>query len=293
MGYTFARDGASVEIELRRIATERLNRALTALEAEGDPGAAAHEARKNLKKLRGLLRLVRPAFDDYAAENAALRDIARALATRRRSSALVETHDRLMAHYGAGLDGAAFAGLRDWLGSAEAAAPEGEAPEAPDEAALLTALRDARDRAARWELSKSGFAAVEGGLKKTYGRAVEAMQTARRERTGEAFHEWRKRVKYHWYHARLLKKTAKAELKPRIALAARLNDILGDHHDLVELAPRLEDAPIGPGPRATFQALVAGERLGLEEEALRLGPELLDDSPGKLAKRWKGWWKAA
>ena len=65
-------------------------------------------------------------------------------------------------------------------------------------------LVTARGRTGDWHLDASGFDALAGGLAKTVDRARKAMAIARDDGSTEAIHDWRKRVKYHWYHARLL-----------------------------------------------------------------------------------------
>jgi hypothetical protein len=59
MGYRFRHDDESVEAGLRRIAAEQLTKALASLDADA-LHEGVHDARKRVKKLRGLLRLVRP-----------------------------------------------------------------------------------------------------------------------------------------------------------------------------------------------------------------------------------------
>lgn len=59
-----------------------------------------HQVRKRCKKLRGLIRLVRPEFADYSAENAEFRDAARRLSPVPDARAILECYDRLIDHFG-------------------------------------------------------------------------------------------------------------------------------------------------------------------------------------------------
>jgi hypothetical protein len=62
----------------RRIAVEQIERAQSSLhDKQGDQAIAVHETRKSLKRLRALLRLIRPAMGEqvFKAENSQLRDI--------------------------------------------------------------------------------------------------------------------------------------------------------------------------------------------------------------------------
>jgi CHAD domain-containing protein len=76
--------GEPVPDEVRRVARGRIDHALDELRGRSDSSReeAVHEARKDMKKLRALLRLVRGELGDdvYRAENACFRDTARRLA---------------------------------------------------------------------------------------------------------------------------------------------------------------------------------------------------------------------
>jgi hypothetical protein len=111
MGYRFRRDDASVEAGVRRIADEQLGKAVAALGGEA-LHEGVHDARKRVKKLRGLLRLVRPGFKGYAEENRTLRDAARTLSGLRDHAAMIETLDRLAARYPGRMDGRRMVPLR-------------------------------------------------------------------------------------------------------------------------------------------------------------------------------------
>lgn len=79
--------------EIRRIALEKLDGIASDLAETGpDRAAAVHTARKRIKKLRGLLRLVRTGDQRfYKRWNRALRDLARAIAAERIAGARLNT----------------------------------------------------------------------------------------------------------------------------------------------------------------------------------------------------------
>ncbi len=68
----------------QRIAREQIERAQAQLRGPEDPVVAVHETRKSLKRLRALLRLIRPAIGEsvFHHENAQVREIARILTVR-------------------------------------------------------------------------------------------------------------------------------------------------------------------------------------------------------------------
>src|SRR4051794_11864935 len=81
--YKFAPD-EPVEKRFRDIALSQIDAALEAIDRPDEGGrSAVHEVRRRCKKLRGLLRLVRPAFDQFGHENGAIRDAAATLSSAR------------------------------------------------------------------------------------------------------------------------------------------------------------------------------------------------------------------
>src|SRR4030095_2560381 len=89
--------------EVQRLLCHHIDQALKALQGNQPlSDAAVHGVRKQLKKGRADLRLLRKALGSqmYAYENAALRDVARPLTAVRDARALMDTLDMLVEHSG-------------------------------------------------------------------------------------------------------------------------------------------------------------------------------------------------
>src|SRR2546430_1303607 len=82
---------------LARVARGRIRHALGQLDDGHDPDKAVHEARKDMKKLRALVRLMRPELGGkaYRRENARFREVARSLSGVRDAKAMLEALDAL------------------------------------------------------------------------------------------------------------------------------------------------------------------------------------------------------
>ena len=289
MPYRIKTSDTDLQAALRRIAAEQIDRALSEIDDADIPlTERVHQVRKRCKKLRGLIRLVRPVFAGYERENVALRDAARRLSGLRDTQTLIATYDAVCVQFADEIDRRAFGPIRGRLTrDAKAAAAN------PDLAAQVDAFRDAmqavRARASDWTLEDEGFDAIEAGLHKTYGRARKRMKHARSDGGDTAMHEWRKRVKYHWYHARLLTPVYPAMMAPWVAEADRLSDLLGDHHDLAVFEARLARTPDAFGDAtslAAFRALLGKRKAMLAERALATGRMLLAEDPDALVDRW-------
>ncbi|MFW5655749.1 MAG: CHAD domain-containing protein [Roseicyclus sp.] len=293
MAYKIGTKDGEVQDALRRIADEQIGRALAELAEDGtDFAGMVHQVRKRCKKLRGLLRLVRPAFDAYATENASFRDAARRISGIRDARTLIETYDAVAEHFAEAIDRRAFAPIRARL-TRDAAAVRDD-PDTIDRLAVFrTEMEAARGRAAGWRLEADGFDAVSGGLGRTYARARSRMQDAWAAPDVAAMHEWRKRVKYHWYHARLLREIHPDMMAPHVAAMDELSELLGDHHDLAVLDARLAEGAGEFGPKtdvAAFRALVGQRMEALEDAAFSRGRLVLAERKKALVKRWGAYW---
>jgi CHAD domain-containing protein len=290
MGYRFRHDDESVEAGFRRIAGEQLGRAVASL--EGDAlHAGVHDARKRVKKVRGLLRLVRPGFKGFVRENAALRDAARTVSGLRDHAAMIETLDRLAARYPERVEAARLGPLR-----AEMEARRDEAAGANDLPERIEAFREvlgaARDRAEGWRLKAAGWEALGPGLACIYGEGRAAMRVAHKTGRGEDFHEFRKRVKDHGYHARLLAPVWPVLMEPYAALVDDLGEVLGEQHDRVAFAPVVAGSALAPEVRAGLEDLIVEERRRLEARALVISARVYAERPKAMARRMGAWWAA-
>jgi CHAD domain-containing protein len=288
----------SASAAVLRITRTRLDHALEQL-GDGlsdDAPAAIHEARKDLKKARSVLRLVRDPLGKQRSqdENARLREAARALSGTRDATVKLDTLDALAERYGDELpDGTED--LRHALDE-ERRAIEGGA-EASDLGAAATRARslitETRDGIDDWSFSKSGFKLLADGLERSYRRGHKRFADVRDDPTPENVHEWRKRVKDLWYDLRLLRGTWPQVMGEMADQAHELSDLLGDHHDLTVLAEDLDRRSGYDGDDAVaLQALIEGRQEELLEAAVPIGERLYAESPKTFVERIRAYWRA-
>ncbi len=153
------------------------------LVSEGDTVEKVHQIRKRCKKLRGLIRLVRPEFRDYKSENAFFRDAAGGLSHIRDARSVISSFDRLVDHFQNHIARGPCASVREQLVQrrAEVMSNQGKLTTRLDE--VYAQLQAARQRAAYWKIGDDGFSAVEGGLRKTFRRGRQALAIASQSRT--------------------------------------------------------------------------------------------------------------
>ncbi|MCD9096759.1 CHAD domain-containing protein [Luteimonas fraxinea] len=287
MAYRIRRKDSKAQASLRRITREQVQAAIRSLDTAAlDTASAIHDVRKRLKKIRGLLRLVRPLFDVYRHENAAFQAIAAPLGPKRDADVLIETFDRVVAHAGPA-DADTFATVRQQL------VQHGKAVEtAHDPDALLrtarSALQEALLRIATWRLADDGFDAFDTGLKSSYRRARKAMRAAGETGDDEAFHDWRKRTKDHAFHLRLLQPVWPGPMRAIHVCAAELGDTLGLHHDLAVLSEYLHAmTDVDAGVVVAMETPIRTQQRALERRAHALGARLYAESPKALTDSWR------
>ena len=300
IAYAFEQSDSSVQDAFRRIALEQFDYAIGVIDdQEIGREKTVHEARKCCKRLRGLIRLVRPGFKGFEKENAAIRDAAKRLSHLRDAGVLLQTLDGLCEHYGDQIDPSIPEEVRTRL-SQMAEKTQDDSQADASIAAFREDMAGARERTQDWNLKEDGFDAIEGGLSKVYARAMKSKAKALEERDGEAFHDWRKFVKYHWYHACLLTPIWPGSLKAHSNAADELGDLLGTHHDLEVFKEVLNnwqnDSSKGKASRdKKLQVLsdLAGRRqAALEYQAEWLGTRLFAEPTKSLCRRWRIYWEA-
>ena len=291
--------GESLEAGVRRTAREEADGALESLTElhDADPAEAIHDARKRFKKIRAVLRLVRMRLgpDAYGTANVAWRDAGRVLAGAREATAAVETVDGLVDADAAELDDGGLQGLRERLVERRDARLAGAVATGGPVDEVVERVAEARARIASWPLEGLHIDVALEGTRKVYRRGRERMADAYEAMTGEAFHEWRKRVKYLWYHLRLLGPAWPEVIESLAEVQHDLSDVLGDGNDLTDLLELLAEEPrlVGDGAaRGAVEGVARRRRAWLWERARPLGARLYASEPDDFVERLRSYWTA-
>ena len=282
---------------VRKVARQRIDKAMAALSApEAERGAGIHQARKRFKELRALLRLVRmPLGVAFKPNSERLRDLGRVRAQARDASAMLESWDLLARRFPETFSEADFRAVHRRL----AARARGEHADAGlDERidAVIAELHNIRQGIEDWRLPTQGFELLCAGLQRTYADGCEELARARVDRSAEQLHEWRKRVKDHWYQTQLLTPIWPSLMRLRSQSLKQLADTLGDDHDLAMMRRLMQAQPELFGAEALRERLgkAIDQRRGeLQDAAFRLGEELYLEAPEMLVARWHRYWQAA
>lgn len=287
-----------VEAEIKRVTIELIEDAAAQIDREDvGPHEAIHEVRKDCKRIRGVLRLIRPQFPStYRRENRKFRDAAAALSDLRDAEAVLECYDGLMETFEDEIDRAALSPIRRSLTESKKQAENAVTDLDERLESFRGEMQDALDRVESWQLPEEGFDALEPGMVKTYRRGRKAMAEAFAEPSVEAFHEWRKRTKYLRYHSRLLQGTWKPVVRKFRKEVKDLSDYLGDDHDLAVLRDTLlnqgRDSPNKRSVQFLF-GLINRRSTELREKARILGRRVYAEKPKAFGKRMRAYYEAA
>jgi len=295
MAYRFKRK-ESVENGLRRIAGEQLQKAIDEIGSEElDRHEAVHQVRKRFKKIRGLVRLARPGLGEtYDTVNRWYRDAGRRLSRVRDAESVLEALEKLRTRFDEPFAEQAFADVEGRLKERRRKIAEDWTGLENDLAELREQLHAAKNGLEEWSLSGDEQKAVWAGFQKTYRRGCRAISTATTDRSDEALHEWRKRMKYHWYHLRLLQNVWKPVVKSRADELSELSDLLGDDHDLAVFTQLIKDDPAEFGSEQSLEVLlgvIRRRRRQLQKAAFQLGSRVCAEKPKGLRKRMKRYWQ--
>jgi CHAD domain-containing protein len=286
----------SVEDGIKRIVKEEISQTMAEIDNPRlKRSEAIHEVRKHCKKIRSLLRLVRPQLKGtYQFENVWFRDTAKGLAGLRDAEAIIETYDSLLDKFNDQVDRRAFAPIRRALTLRQKMVIKETGDLNQKLKRLRARVNKAAERVADWKLKVEEFDGIEGGLVATYRQARKKMTAANNHPTAENFHEWRKQAKYHDYHMRLLSQLWKPVMQSLSEETDELSDLLGDDHNLDVLYKTLLKSPKRYGRKRDIQVLLGlidRRSAELRMEANVIGARILGEKPKAFARRFRDYWK--
>lgn len=281
--------------EVRRVALEQIDLAEEKLASQDDIPEAIHNARRSLKRLRALIRLLRPAIGDaaYRRESERVAGTARLLSGARDVHVMRLTATKLESRFGPLPDGAGKR-LAALLAKEAAAIPSDAGKDGRAQA--LKRLKQMRKVFTGHALDDLSFAALAEGLERCYRKGRRGFRDAFRKPSDESFHAWRKSVQRHWRHMQLISRAWPEALSARADEAKEVSRLLGEDHDLaVLLAKVTEAAPdsLSPEDVAAIGALCRSCQAEIRELAEQRGTRLFAEPAEELRRRIETYWASA
>lgn len=287
---------------VRRITRDRIEAALALLDHKQPADTSIHGARRELKRARATLRLLRDALGEtaYKRENAALRDAARPLGEVRDGRVLLDALRSLVAACGARASVLPLSGFQRLLSRRRTRVRRKVLGQPDPLRGARRRLRAVRNRVSRWPVGHHGWSVLGAGLTRTYANGRDAFELARVAPTDEHLHEWRKQTRYFWHQLQVFEPIWPRRIGKLAQDTHALADCLGEDHDLAVLREQAAQAP-DSFPNAASQkallALIQRCRVSLQRKAVQLGLRLYEEKPrsfaGHMEKHWHSWHRKA
>jgi CHAD domain-containing protein len=227
---------------LKRIVLELIDKSVFNLsKGNGSFNEDVHDTRKNFKKVRTVLRLIRTEIgeENYQIEMSFYRDAGRILSDLRDSTVLIQTFDKLVVSSELEMSNFDFSVFREFLIEKQKHIRTAKSKKSAVINSLSTDLLLARSRVFDWPLSGDEFKLIKKNLQLIYEQGKKYMYAVFSEAIKENVHEWRKRVKDLWYATRILGNIWPEMMSPLDILLGKLSDALGDANDLFLLKEKI------------------------------------------------------
>jgi CHAD domain-containing protein len=243
-----------------------------------------HESRKAFKRLRALLRLVRPVFSDqvFTRLDNLLRQMAKRLGAPRDAYVMIRSWDRLAATFNDPLpfrDDALARRIRGvlvvrYLEAIEETVEVGEEPR--HIAAEISAFEESLCASPWWPF---GIAELEASLAEQFDECRRRWKKVRRKPTEKKYHQLRRDAKYFLHHLEL----ASAHFPDRWGgmekKMSKMVDALGEDHDYAVLWTILESEVSDFADADDMKEIRAAIRKihkRLQKKAIRVGERVFD-----------------
>jgi len=278
-----------------RIGLEQLDIAKARLASREDIPSAIHDARRCLKRLRALLRLIRSALPEsaYRTEANRIAGIGKLLADARDEYVMQQTLARIEARFDTMPKSVGVKLTKLMVGGPGTRKARANNPQRRQ---ALQGLAQARKFFAGIEHRQIGLDHLAAGVERSYRRARRRFREAYESPADEAFHEWRKTVQQHWRHMRLMSRAWPEALGARAGEAKELSRLLGDDHDvhvLLVLAESRGKAVLADNELAALTAIGRAVQEELRALAKPRGARLFAEPASDLRERLVLYWAAA
>jgi CHAD domain-containing protein len=232
----------SVDKDIKRILNDQIGIAKSYMENESDNNfdESIHEARKCIKRIRAVIRLIRDDIgrQNYRKENFFFRDINRNMSELRSINVNIETLVKLNSDRFAG-----YKALIDHFIELKEKIVYKLCLEDDRLGKVVKMLQEGKKRTGWILIKNKDFEILFLGLIRVFNQCQRFMILAKNEPSDVNLHEWRKKVKYLYYQLQVLEPVLPEELVTYMPKLDKLADYLGEDHDLAELADSLRVNP--------------------------------------------------
>jgi CHAD domain-containing protein len=272
---------------VRRAVIRHISHARKALSQPSLDDDAVHDARKDLKRARSGLRLLRPLDEaGYQRENMRLRNAARRLSAVRDDKVLLARLGQLLEEEKKPARRQLLIALRKELRNQRRRkwrALRSDELTQYIEDALGTAARRVR----KWPTPAEADAAPALAVHRLYRKGRKALARSRKDPSDEQLHEARKQAKHLGQALEILAgKTPPKKAKKVLDRADDVGDLLGDDHDFAVVEAKLLARPVGDAKtKKKLRARLEAKRARLQKKALAEADKLFRKKTRRILRR--------
>ncbi len=300
MSYRIRPDKA-LDDEVHAAAAQQLGKAIATLTDRPEGlHEAVHRARKHIKRVRALYRLVtRRAPEFQRQENDRLREMAGALSGVRDATALIEASRYLYETATSKDEAKALARITNVLTARRDRLPTAKTDLEDKAMEAIATCRDALEalKAVSFESGRRETARLfQKSWRRTGRKAKEALSKCHTEGHADQFHDLRKRSQDCWMHHALLRDIWPAAMHAKELEAKALVDVLGRYLDLSMLSEVTDREPHlfdGSDDRARLLEAIISRQQTARQEALAKARWVFADEPEREARTIKRLWLEA
>jgi len=254
-----------------------------------------HQTRLCFKRMRSFLRLGRSGLGEqfYRHYNDFYRDQSRSLSQLRDLTALIETLPEFIKTRRVKSSRNLLLGFRQGLLNRRKQQLD-HIIDSNIKANVIRALEDKTEEITKWGFEADAAKAFNAGAQRIYGRGKRLFLTVLSNPDDHNMHEWRKQVKYFWYHLVVLTPVWPEIMTPWAKEVQTLSQLLGSHHDLVLLENAIDQLEIQDNQRQIANSLKTSIRLRkirLEKKCLNSGRKIYAEGIDELGKRLNAYWQ--
>ena len=250
---------------------------------------AVHRIRTTIKRLRALLRLIRPAVETafFNLENERLRTAARLLSFARDSEVARDTLKTLPVRERSAREAvnAVLPGLEKRVELARA--------HQPNVTEVKQRLTQTKRSFRQLKFRDSDQEIIKSGIRRVYRQGRRRMKAAFQTGQASAYHRWRIRAKNLYYELQFLEPIWPRPLRRMVSRLSKLQDRLGFAHDLTALRAELKKTPEAFGGDEAVQRVVScldHQTHKLRRAAEPLGRKIWREKPGRFSRRLRRQW---
>lgn len=292
MAFRFKRRSGMAK-QLEHIVRAELDASLAALSGAVVDEEAIHGARKGVKKARAVLRLLRaPLGSGFVKENAQLRGVGHSLSSIRDAAVALETLRALGGRYRVALPAPVVRTAARVLGDRKQTMDDRAGPIVEHARRVLVRSTTSAPASVR---DAATFRTARRGAVHGYHSAQNSMESLAVDSTAIAFHEWRKKVKTHFYQVQLFERLHQGARR-RAKTLGRLETWLGEEHDLALLRETVisgDDEFGGARSRALLLGCIVRRQTALRKQALALGRRTFAQRPRAFESAVTSWWRSS